>query len=271
MASIATPMDLVFGNDLLLNKITKYLKRPDLAQLRQINKLGQQTATPLLLKSPQLRSLKQFEAFSRAVGNSLPNATRAFRYYGHLVQVLDFSRARKLFLAMTYDLIIPIFMYCRRLKVFDFKRCFELSGDVFRALFLAGRELCASLTSLNITGMNSIVQHLKVVFRRLPNITTLILNRTNVNDKVVLIISQCMPRLEHLEIVKCGQVTDIAILALASGCPKLAYLLTRRCKRIQNISLLEQISARGGKEVVYDDSGSDEEYSDFDDLDNDYY
>ncbi|KAJ2490722.1 hypothetical protein IWW37_002924 [Coemansia sp. RSA 2050] len=270
MAGIATLADLVFGNTLLMDTIAKHLRQPALVQLCQVHKLGRQTVTPLLLRSPQLRTHKQVQAFSRYVGIPIPYVTSMIQCYGDLVQALDLSEIWIQSLAMTYDILSLIFMYCRRVKVLSLKRCHKISGNDFRYLFLAGRELCWSLISLNVTGMHSIIPHLKVVFRQLPNIKTLILNRTNINDAVIIIISQHMPSLELLEIVKCSQVTDVGIQALASGCPKLAYLQTRRCKRIHNVSLLQQISARGGKEVDYDDSGSYEEYYGYYNHENDY-
>ncbi|KAJ2868257.1 F-box/LRR-repeat protein 15 [Coemansia aciculifera] len=273
MAGNSMPVDLVFSNTLLLGKIADYLKQSDLARLCQTHKLGWQTIIPRLWKSPQLHTIKKIEAFSRSVGIALPYTMGAFWCYGYLVQVLGVSEIYTRPYTLTYDLLEPAFKYCVQAKVVNLKQCKSLCGKDFRSLFLSSPQLCLSLTYLNITGMETIVSHVKVVFKRLPSIKSLVLNRTNINNAVLLIVSQYMPDLEHLEIVKCGQVTDVAIQALAIGCPKLAYLLIRRCKSIHSTGLLQQIGARSGPVHVYDDSGSDEEYSGYYDcrFDEGYY
>ncbi|KAJ2067992.1 hypothetical protein GGH13_005085 [Coemansia sp. S155-1] len=242
----STPVDLVFGNSLLLGKIADYLEQPDLAKLCQTHKLVWQAVFPRLWKCPQLRTTRQIEAFSRSVGNLLPCAMDALQRYGGLVQVLDFSNTCMWRGSLTYDHLAPIFKHCTHVKVLNLKRCMTLCGSNFRGLFLDSPQLCLSLTSLNIAGMCTIVSHVKVVFQRLPNIKKLVLSRTNIDNDVPLIVSQYMPNLEHLEIFKCGQITDLAIQALAKGCPKLSYLQTRRFKHIHGANFLQQIGARGG-------------------------
>ncbi|KAJ2011926.1 F-box and leucine-rich repeat protein 4 [Coemansia sp. RSA 2337] len=261
IAENSTLVDLVFGNSLLLGKIADHLKQPDLAKLCQTHKLVWHTIFPRLWKCPQLHTTRQIEAFSRSVGNLLPCAMDALQYYGGLVQVLDFSDTYMWRGSLAYGLLSPIFKHCTHVRVLNLKQCTTLCGNNFRGLFLASPQLCLSLTSLNIAGMCTIVSQVKVVFQRLPNIKKLVLNRTNINNAVLLIVSQYMPSLEHLEIVNCGQVTDLAIQALAKGCPKLSYLQTRRCKHIHDTNLLQQIGARGGPVHTCDDPGSDEEYS----------
>ncbi|KAJ2064581.1 hypothetical protein GGI17_000908 [Coemansia sp. S146] len=269
MTDNSTPVDLVFSNTLLLGRIADYLKQSDLARLCQTHKLGWQTIIPRLWKSPQLHTIKNIEAFSRSVGIALPYTMGAFWCYGYLVQVLGVSEIYTRPYTLTYDLLAPVLKHCLQVKVLNLKRCRNLCSNDFRNLFLSSPLLCSSLTYLNIARMSPIISHVKVVFKQLPSVKQLILNRTNINNAVLVIVSKSMPDLEHLEIVKCGRVTNVAIQARAKGCPKLAYLQTRRCQHIHNTGLLQQIGARGGPVHVYDDSGSDEEYSDYYDYGSD--
>ncbi|KAJ2410248.1 hypothetical protein GGI10_004561 [Coemansia sp. RSA 2530] len=249
MPTLAT---IVFSNSLILGRIITHLDQKALAQLCLVGKQTWQLAVLRLWDRPVLRTIEQFERFSRTVGTALPFELRNYQRYGDLPRELDFSMLARRWDKLGYDLLAPVFKHCLRMYDIDMNLCQALHSDQFERLFADNPHIGKSLGYLNISETFFSATSIVSVLNMLPELRYLLVSETETDDSVLETISQSLPNLISLQIDRCELVSDVGIKALADGCPDLKCLTAKECWGILDTELVDRINAGNGWEDLDD-------------------
>ncbi|KAJ1719876.1 hypothetical protein LPJ53_005433 [Coemansia erecta] len=261
---------LVFGNGLIFDSIASLLEPADMLQISLTCRLGWKYAISGLWTNPVLLYTNNFRGFVQGVEKRLLFKHGNNERYGDLVRAINLSGLGGRWERVGKNHIEQIFKFCPQLQYLDINLCQHISDEHIVGIFSRNPTTCQSLRYLDISETMFQDETVAAMLGCTKNLTTLVMNETEIATQTVKTVAGFLTGLRSLEISDCFNIDGHDINEIARSCTSIMYLNFDEDLEDDAKEAIQLIKARGGSvRGDYDETIDvlDEEYDEFDESD----
>ncbi|PIA17210.1 hypothetical protein COEREDRAFT_101661, partial [Coemansia reversa NRRL 1564] len=248
---------LVWNNDIIFAQIITYLHNStdSLYAVSLTTKRGWCYTIPALWDKPLLKRINKFRLLVETAGHELPIHLGDHSYYGELLRTLDLSMLAARWDLVDYNNLSKLFQHSHKLKSLDINLCSNIRSSEFEQMFNSNVDMCKSLDSFYLSETKFSVLSMQRVLKMMPNLFTLDLSFTVANDALLLTIAKNCPKMRHLYLENCLDITNYGIQNIVDECFELEHLELVGCPDFSDDEYVES----HGIELEWDGTGLDED------------
>ncbi|KAJ2609991.1 hypothetical protein H4S08_003805 [Coemansia sp. RSA 1365] len=248
---------LVWNNDIILAQVIGYLhsSTDSLYSVSLTSKRGWCYAIPVLWEKPLLKRINKFRLLVDTAGHKLPINLGDYSYYGELLRTLNLTMLAARWDLVDYNSLSKLFQHSHKLKSLDINLCSNIRSSEFEQMFSSNIEMCKSLESFYLSETKFSVISMQRVLKMMPNIVELDLSFTMANDELLSTIPESCPKIRHLYLESCLDITSYGIEDVVNECVELNQLNLLGCPYFSDVENVES----HGIDLEWDGAGFDED------------
>ncbi|KAJ2787201.1 hypothetical protein GGI15_000921 [Coemansia interrupta] len=217
--------------------------------------------------------INNFQGFVEGIEKKLPFEYNGNERYGDIVRAINLSTLGGRWERVGKYHIEQIFKFCPQLRYLDINLCQHISDEHMSGIFSRHPTTCQSLRYLDISETMFQDATIANMLGCTKNLTTLVMNETEIGVQTVKTVARFLTELKRLEISDCFSIDGHDINEIARSCTSITYLSFDEDLEDDAEEAIKIIKARGGSvrgdydETVDVQDGEEGDYGEYDEFD----